>query len=234
MLARHEPSHVIEGPVGRLHTVRSVVVIGLGEVGTPLLELFPFEIPDFVGEVARYAELLEPRVTIVNSTVAVGTTRAIHQRAGGPIAHSPVRGKHARMLEQMASYVKFVGGVDAESARLATEHFAALGLETQVLSSPESTELAKLSETTYFGLLIAWAQEVERYCELAGADYEEVVSFYDEIPFLPPVRYFPGCIGGHCVMPNLEILNKLDESAFLDVIRLSNERKVARESGALA
>jgi hypothetical protein len=35
-------------------------------------------------------------------------------------------------------------------------------------------------------------------------------------------------------MPNLEILNKLDESAFLDVIRLSNERKVARESGALA
>jgi UDP-N-acetyl-D-mannosaminuronate dehydrogenase len=244
--------------------VRSVVVIGLGEVGAPLLELvrrsgrpgigidvepqdlpapgtvdvmhvcFPFEIPDFVGEVARYAELLAPRLTIVNSTVAVGTTRAIHQRAGGPIAHSPVRGKHAHMLEQMASYAKFVGGVDATSARLAAEHFAALGLHTQVLSSPESTELAKLSETTYFGLLIAWAQEVERYCELAGADYEEVVSFYDEIPFLPPVRYFPGRIGGHCVMPNLEILNKLDESAFLDVIRLSNERKVARESGALA
>ena len=37
---------------------------------------FPFEIEDFVGEAARYVELLAPELTIVNSTVAVGTTRA--------------------------------------------------------------------------------------------------------------------------------------------------------------
>ena len=37
-------------------------------------------------------------------------------------------------------------------------------MKTKLLSSPEATEIAKLTETTYFGLLIAWAQEVERYC----------------------------------------------------------------------
>ena len=77
----------------------TTVVVGLGEVGGPLLELIqrsgrnvvgvdidptsmpergtvdvmhvciPFEIDDFVGEAARYVELLQPQLTIVNSTV---------------------------------------------------------------------------------------------------------------------------------------------------------------------
>ena len=79
-------------------------------------------------------------------------------------------------------------------------------MKTRLLSSPEATEIAKLTETTYFGLLIAWAQEVERYCMELGANYDEVVSFYDEIKFFPPAKYFPGAIGGHCVMPNIAIL----------------------------
>jgi hypothetical protein len=97
------------------------------------------------------------------------------------------------------------------------------------VSSPETAELAKLSETTYFGLLIAWAQEIERYCDVVEVEYDEVVSFYEEIAFLPPVRYFPGMIGGHCVMPNIEILERLGESRMLQAIKWSNAVKMARE-----
>lgn len=234
-----------------------VVVVGLGEVGRPLLELaqsrldavgvdlepppslgpvgvlhicYPFEIGDFVGETERYIALFEPRLTIVESTVAVGTTRAVHERTGAPIAHSPVRGKHARMLEELQRYTKFVGGIDEASAALACEHFEALGLRTRALSSPEATELAKLSETTYFGLMIAWAQEVERYCDRTGSEYDEVVAFFEEIGFFPPVKYFPGVIGGHCVMPNIEILRRLDDSPLLNAIVRSNEEKVERDA----
>jgi UDP-glucose 6-dehydrogenase len=107
-----------------------------------------------------------------------------------------------------------------------------MGLKTKVLSSPEATELAKLTETTYFGVMIAWAQEVERYCDTWGADYEQVVSFYDEIDFFPKVKYFPGVIGGHCVMQNIEILSRLDKSDLLDAIKSSNEMKVEREARA--
>jgi len=240
----------------------SVVVVGLGEVGGPLLELvrragatvlgvdvahvrlpdrrsvdvmhlcFPFEPGDFVAEATRYIELLEPHLTIVNSTVAVGTTRAIHDRTAAPIAYSPVRGKHARMLQELGSYVKYVGGIDEEAGAAAARHFESLGLETQQVSRPEAAELAKLTETTYFGLLIAWAQEVERYCEIVGVDYEEIASFYEEVPFFPPVTYFPGVIGGHCVMPNIEILRRLDDSSLLNAIRRSNARKVTRAADA--
>jgi UDP-N-acetyl-D-mannosaminuronate dehydrogenase len=104
-----------------------------------------------------------------------------------------------------------------------------VGLKTKILSSPETTELAKLTETTYFGLMIAWAQELERYCDQSGAKYEELTSFYDEIKFFPSVKYFPGIIGGHCVMPNLEILRKFDESLILEAIRTSNRMKIERD-----
>jgi UDP-N-acetyl-D-mannosaminuronate dehydrogenase len=190
---------------------------------------FPFEIDDFVGEAARYIELLRPALTIVNSTVAVGTTRAIHARTGARVAYSPVRGKHARMLEELRTYVKFVGGTDVSAGRDAAGHFEAMGVRTRSVASAEAAELAKLSETTYFGLLIAWAQEVERYCDQFDVEYGDVVAFYEEIGYLPPIQFFPGVIGGHCVMPNIEILRGLVDSELLDAIRSSNDRKLARE-----
>jgi UDP-N-acetyl-D-mannosaminuronate dehydrogenase len=235
-------------------------VVGLGEVGAPLLRVvqcagqpavgidvdpvrlpargsvdvmhicFPFEMPDFIGEVVRYIELLEPARTVINSTVAVGTTRSIHERSGAAVAHSPVRGKHARMTDELIAYEKYVGALDRDVAAAVAEHFEAVGIRTRIVSSPETSELAKLTETTYFGLLIAWAQQLERYSDSLGIDYDEVVSFYEEIEFFPPVRYEPGIIGGHCVMPNIEILSELAPSPLLDAIRWSNAQKEAREA----
>lgn len=233
-----------------------VVIVGLGEVGKPLLELlsnhyetvgvdiggcdytgpvsvlhvcYPFEIRNFTGETARYIERFRPAVTVINSTVGVGTTRAVYEQTGAPVVNSPVRGKHIRMLEDMQKYTKFVGAIDRSAAEAAAAHFESAGLKSKILSTPEATELAKLTETTYFGVMIAWAQEVERYCDNTGADYDEVVSFYDEIGFFPRVKYFPGVIGGHCVMPNIEILRKQMPSLLLEAVRASNDSKLERE-----
>jgi UDP-N-acetyl-D-mannosaminuronate dehydrogenase len=195
---------------------------------------FPFEIDDFVGEAARYIALLEPRLAVVNSTVAVGTTRAIADRTGTPVAYSPIRGKHARMLEELTKYVKFIGVDDEAIAQQVVEHFESLGMTTKVVASPETAELAKLTETTYFALLIAWAQTVERWADDQGADYDEVVAFYEEIGFFPPVKYVPGVIGGHCAMPNIELLVQSSESPFLDAIRASNADKLASTEAAVA
>jgi UDP-N-acetyl-D-mannosaminuronate dehydrogenase len=246
-----------------LSTSERIVVVGLGEVGRPLLELldgqfdvvgidvatavpddetpvsvmhicFPFEIGDFVGETVRYVNRIAPRLTIIDSTVAVGSTRAVHERTGAAVAHSPIRGKHTRMSDELLRYTKYVGGVDELSARDAAAHFESVGLTTKILTSPEATELAKLTETTYFGLLIAWAQEVSRYCDQVGAGYDEVVSFFEEIDFFPPVKYVPGVIGGHCVMPNIDILRGVDESDLLLAIQSSNARRLEQEVQQLA
>jgi UDP-N-acetyl-D-mannosaminuronate dehydrogenase len=238
---------------------KSILVVGLGEVGKPLFQLlskhykvigidvqppaepvgevdvlhicFPFEIKDFVAESARYIETYKPAVTVINSTVAVGTTRKVAMRTGTPVVHSPVRGKHIRMLQELGHYTKFVGSLDPASGAHVAAHFTGAGMKAKVLTTPEASELAKLTETTYFGLMIAWAQEVERYCDQTGASYEEIVSFYDEISFFPTTKYFPGVIGGHCVMPNIEILRKFDDSQILRAIQASNKAKLEREAG---
>jgi len=227
----------------------TVVIIGLGEVGKPLLEImksryqtfgvdinqrasisgcdvmhicFPFESGKFVRQVVEYIHQYRPALTVINSTVAPGTTRSIAVESGTAVVHSPVRGKHVRMQEEMLHYTKFIGALDPRSGQRAIEHFEGVGMKTKLLASPEASEIAKLTETTYFGLLIAWAQEVERYCMKLGANYDEVVSFYDEIKFFPPVKYFPGEIGGHCVMPNINILLQKSPSALLEAIVQSN------------
>jgi UDP-N-acetyl-D-mannosaminuronate dehydrogenase len=237
---------------------KTVLVVGLGEVGRPLLEViakhhpaiglditpptdhidhvdvmhvcYPFEVQDFIGSTVAYIRRFNPRLTVINSTVGIGTTRVVAERSGAAVVHSPVRGKHARMRDELLHYTKFVGALDQASAKRAAEHFESMGLTTRALSSPEATELAKLTETTYFGLIIAWAQEVERYCDQLGCEYADVTSFYEGIKFLPQVRYFPGVIGGHCVMPNIEILSALGDSPVLKAIESSNQMKIEREA----
>jgi len=191
---------------------------------------YPFQIGDFIGETARYIERFQPKITVINSTVSVGTTRKIAELTGTAVVNSPVRGKHARMLEELSSYTKFIGATDPVAGEQTARHFQSAGLKTKVLTSPEASELAKLTETTYFGLMIAWAQELERYCDKTGANYDEIISFYEEIKFFPAVKYFPGVIGGHCVMPNIEILSRFTPSEFLDAIRNSNEMKIERDA----
>jgi UDP-N-acetyl-D-mannosaminuronate dehydrogenase len=231
---------------------QTVIVVGLGEVGKPLFEIikarhevfgvdidlaaplnrcdvmhicFPFRDQKFVSQVVEYMGRYQPALTIVNSTVAPGTTRRIASESGAAVVNSPVRGKHAHMRDEMLHYTKFVGAIDPESGARTAHHFESVGMKTKILGSPEATEIAKLTETTYFGVLIAWAQEVERYCKELGADYGEVVSFYEEIKFFPPVKYFPGVIGGHCVMPNIDILLQKFPSGLLQAIVQSNRLK---------
>lgn len=229
-----------------------VIVLGMGEVGRPLFRIlsrrfvcvsvdiepveiqhpclilhvcYPFQIADFVGTTVRYIHQYCPALTIINSTVAPGTTRKVYEASErAPLAYSPVRGKHAKMEEDLLRYKKFVAGCDAEATRRALHHFAEAGFQTDTFRTPEVAELSKLLETTYLGILIAWAQEVERFAARHGAAFDEINAFVKEIDFLPS-HIFPGHIGGHCVMANIAILKSEFDSRFLDAVVESNQAK---------
>ena len=187
---------------------------------------FPFTSRDRYEEIAlSYIERFKPGLTIVNSTVIPGTTRSIEKRSRFPVAYSPVRGKHVHMVQDLLGYRKFVAACDSETARRAEENFQRAGMRTQRVDQPETLELAKLAETTYFGVLIAFAQELNRYAAEVGGNYDEAVSFFDEVDFLPRTRYFPGFIGGHCVIPNINLLRHIAHSPLLDAVLDSNRRR---------
>jgi UDP-N-acetyl-D-mannosaminuronate dehydrogenase len=228
------------------------LVVGLGEVGAALAAILdrnetvlrhdlervkidepvgtmhlciPFQSPHQFETVALgYIDRFQPALTIINSTVLPGTTRSIAQQSGKSVAYSPVRGKHVRMQEDLLRYYKYVAAPDRTDAASAEAHFQAAGMKTRRMTEVESLELAKLAETTYFGVCIAFAQEMNRYAERVGGDYSEAIDFFDEVDFLPRQRYFPGFIGGHCVIPNIKLLLQIAPSATLEAILDSNER----------
>ncbi len=235
-----------------------VIVVGLGEVGKPLFDILsrtyktigvdiqpvevsepcsvlhiciPFQIPDFVGTCAAYIAKYKPAITVINSTISPGTTRAVAERSGAAVAYSPVRGKHVKMEKDMLFYKKFVGASDPKIAAEVEKHFAAAGFKTDHFASSDAGEVAKLLETTYLGVLVGWQQEVERMSSALGGSHEDANKFIEEIAFLPQ-GIFPGFIGGHCVMPNIAILRTRVKSEFLDAIYNSNEKKAAELKAA--
>lgn len=233
---------------------KKTLVIGIGEVGGALadvlsvnepvlrhdLEIQAFDdsigvmhicIPcrngaEFEAAVLAYIDRFQPELTVINSTVIPGTTRRIAQASGAAVAYSPVRGKHARMASDLRRYFKFVAAAAADIAAAAERHFQRHGMKTRRMNLIETLELAKLAETTYFGVLIAFAQVLNRYCDQINGDYYEATQLFEEIDFLPRCRYFPGIIGGHCVLPNLQLLLQLEPSALLHAVLESNACRI--------
>ena len=242
--------------------MKNVLVIGLGEIGSSMskvleesgkykvfkkdiehleisekIDIMHICIPffdKFIGIVEGYIKEYNPELVIINSTVRPGTTQQIFEKIKKKIVHSPVRGKHPNLKEGILQFVKFIGPVDEESGKLAKDHFESLNIKTELVNSPVESELAKLFSTTYYGLCIAWHQEMERFCRKFDADFENTVTKFNKTyndgckttnpDVVRPVLY-PGFIGGHCVMPNIDILKKDIKSDFLEVIGKSNEKK---------
>jgi UDP-glucose 6-dehydrogenase len=199
------------------------------EISAPI-EVMHFCIPfqshiQFHNAALAYIRRFTPALTIIHSTVLPGTTRSIADESGAAIAYSPVRGKHVRMVEDLLHYAKFVAAPRDTAAEHAEEHLKRAGMKTRRIAQVETLELAKLAETSYFGVCIAFAQELNRYADRVGADYAEAIEFFDEVKFLPRERYYPGFIGAHCVMPNIQLLLQLAPSPFLEAIVDSNERR---------
>lgn len=187
--------------------------------------------PDkFASIVASYVEEFEPKLTIINSTVPPGTTLKVAEKCKCLVAHSPSRGVHKsveHMIWEMKRWTKYVGGANAAGGKAAKAHFEKLGLKVKVLKSCRETELAKLFETTYRAWMIACFQEMHRISKAFDADFNETVDFLEDthrVRFDRPVM-FPGVIGGHCLIPNTELLLKSYDSEFLRLILKSNEQR---------
>jgi UDP-glucose 6-dehydrogenase len=231
----------------------TTLVIGMGEVGGALAAVlersepvlrhdlqpidfrgpigvmhlcFPFKSPlQFNQTALSYIERFKPGLAIVHSTVLPGTTRAIATASHSVVAYSPVRGKHVHMKQDLLRYAKFIAAPDEATTVKAEDYFHRAGMKTRRMNRVETLELAKLAETSYFGVLIAFAQELNRCADKLGVDYREVTDFFDEIDFLPRVRYQPGFIGGHCVIPNLNLLQQVEPSPLFKAVLDSNRRR---------
>ncbi len=181
----------------------------------------------FTNIVLGYIERFRPRLVVIHSTVPPGTTRLIHERASPNVhvVHSPVRGVHARMKDHLRFWTKWIGPICDTCRELAVAHLRDIGFKVRTADKAETTELAKLWETVLRAVLIATWHEIHRTARLFNADVLSIAEFIGEVHEVLRDRpvYYPGVIGGHCLIPNTKLLLSVYRSPLLEFIIRSNE-----------
>ncbi len=139
---------------------------------------------------------------VVETTVPVGTTRRRIAPALGTekVAFSPERVFSGRVFRDLATYPKLVGGVTPEAEERAAQLYEAFLPDVEVwrMGGAEAAEMAKLAETTYRDVNIAFANELARAADLHELDVDRVIDAANSQPFSHIHR--PGvAVGGHCI-----------------------------------
>ena len=207
------------------------VVIGLGEVGEPLRDIldatgwdikdggeppvepgcvlhvvFPYG-PNFVWRVKEIKSRVGPGLTIVHSTVPIGTTALIPDAV-----HSPVQGRRGSMFDDLLCIPKWIGGPRAQEA---ADILVDYGFDPIVYPRSEQTEALKLLCLAQYGVDNAFAryrEKVGRTVGLNDDDFQTWAGVYNE--HLPAYLNRPMItpdgpkIGGHCVVPGVKHLHR--------------------------
>ena len=226
------------------------IVIGLGEIGTPIYKLFSksftVEVYDinpklidknlkkneslsvrflhicipyaknFNLQILKLEKKFHPQGIVIHSTIKPSTTSSIQRKLRIPVIYSATRGVHKRMLKDLRRYTKFFAiENNAPNKKWACTEFVKLlkksRLKSKQMSSPITLELGKIvCDTSYYGWLINFAQISKIIADREKVDYNEMWSFSNEIhKFLGNrPKMFPGFIGGHCVIPNLQLIDE--------------------------
>ena len=158
-------------------------------------------------EVSRY--LQHGQLVILESTTYPGTTREvilpILERSGLKagqdfyLAYSPERIDPGNKKYNIKNTPKLVGGVDAESTRLAELLYNQVAEVVLPVSCPEIAEMTKVFENVFRNVNIALVNELAWLCESMGISVWEVIDAASSKPF-GYMPFYPGPgIGGHCI-----------------------------------
>ena len=190
----------------------------------------------FDSNLLKLCKKFKPECVVIHSTIGPGTTERIQKKLKIPVIYSATRGVHKRMMYDLKRYTKFfVISRKAPRSKWACSQYVKsmkhCGVKTKKMSKPQTLELAKsICDTSYLGWLINYAQLSNMIAIQHGADYDEMWSFSDEIQeFLGNrPKMYPGYIGGHCVIPNLDLMH----SDVLNLIKKMNTNYARRVSNA--
>ena len=180
----------------------------------------------FESNLLQLYKKFKPECIVIHSTIGPGTIKQIQKKLDVPLIYSATRGVHKRMLKDIKRYTKFFAiSKNAPKKQWAIKAYSKkmknCGIKTKQMSKPETLELGKIiCDTSYLGWLINYAQFSNMIAQQYNVNYDEMWSFSDEIhKFLGNrPKMYPGFIGGHCVIPNLDLIH----NQTLDLIKKMN------------
>lgn len=198
----------------------------------------------FIDTIVESIKELSPGLTIINSSVKVGTCRKIQKLTGADIVHSPVIGAHPHLYESIKfHFPKIIGPVNKNSFKKAYLHFKALKLKIEIFDCAETSEAAKLLDLVHYAWDIIFCKWIKEVCSNLDLNFDQVYTKYNNIynkgysklrsnvkrPILIPMD---GPIGGHCTIEGTILFDKTYTNRFTKFI-LEEQKKYFKEDKKL-
>lgn len=154
-------------------------------------------------------------LVILESTSPVGTTQKLEiwlsqlrpdlrfpsqwgNDANIHIAYCPERVLPGRVLHELISNDRIIGGLTKECAEAAASLYKIFVKGDCILTNARTAEMCKLTENSFRDVNIAFANELSLICDDLGIDVWELIRLANRHPRVSILNPGPG-VGGHCI-----------------------------------
>lgn len=121
-----------------------------------------------------------------------GGTPVIH------FAHCPERVLPGRVMIELVTNDRIVGGITPDAAEIAKDVYATFCQGEILVTDDVTAEMAKLVENSYRDVNIAFANELSVISDKLGIDVWELIRLANHHPRVNILQPGPG-VGGHCI-----------------------------------
>ena len=190
------------------------------------------------------APFLKPgNLVILESTSPVGATEqmaewlsqarpdlSFPQQAGEEadirIAHCPERVLPGKVLQELISNDRIVGGMTEVSSTASCNLYKVFVKGECITTNARTAEMCKLTENSFRDVNIAFANELSMICDKLDIDVWELIALANRHPRVNILQPGPG-VGGHCIAvdPWFIVSKTPDEAQLIRTAREVNESK---------
>ncbi len=192
----------------------------------------------------KVAAVLAPgNLVILESTSPVGATERMArwmaeerpdltfpdqagEEADVQVAHCPERVLPGRVVRELVSNDRIVGGLTARASRMAIEFYGIVVEGTCHATTAATAEMCKLTENSFRDVNIAFANELSLIAARLGIDVRELIRLANRHPRVDILQ--PGAgVGGHCIAvdPWFIVASAPEEARIIRTAREVNDHK---------
>lgn len=155
-------------------------------------------------------------------TLTPGQAKSIY------VAHAPERVLPGKIMEEMTTNARIVGGINPESATRAKALYKRFCKSDVLVTDARTAEMTKLTENAFRDVNIAFANELSIICDDLDIDVWELISLANRHPRVNILQPGPG-VGGHCIAvdPWFIVDSSPDHARLIKTSRLVNDSKSA-------
>lgn len=206
----------------------------------------------FINICVDYINEYNPKYVLIHSTIGIFTAEKILQgwdTSSLKLFHIPIRGVELEGAEGIKKFISFIGpakGVPDYMDMSLNLYLDKLGMKYEWVSCSRTSAFGKLICTSWYGMIIGFSNMVASITDKYGISFHgayirpmetdrigrryikngrkaEANRFIDR-----PINS-PGIIGGHCVMPNLDLLPEQAEQLVQWIKEMNDYMKEEKE-----